>query len=166
MFNPFFRPYVPGFNVRPQDDVPGFNLDENGVPRREKAWFDGMNPGATTARGVTPVNCTTVSGTMNCASPGGVSFGGNVKASPGFPERLDPSVDDYHGYSVPDGPYPDSEQALTQHIIRFPTPGPARLVKPATPEGTLNEAAPIPSGSMTTSWATPPRPALYCPPMG
>lgn len=26
MFNLFFRPYVPGFRVRPQDDVPGFNV--------------------------------------------------------------------------------------------------------------------------------------------
>jgi hypothetical protein len=29
MFNFFFRPYLPGFRVRPQDDVPGFNVDEN-----------------------------------------------------------------------------------------------------------------------------------------
>src|SRR6266851_3007518 len=49
MFNPFSRTRTPGFNVRPQDDVPGFrldpevldpeaevpgfNIDENGLPR-------------------------------------------------------------------------------------------------------------------------------------
>jgi hypothetical protein len=151
MIGSFFRPFMPGFrvrppgfDVRPQDDVPGFNLDENGVPRREGTWSDGMSPGAAMSRGLTPVNCTTVNGTMNCTSPGGVSFGDNIKAPPGLPERLNPSVDDYHGYSVPDGPYSDSEQTLTQHIINHPTAGPARLVKPATPEGTLNDATPIP----------------------
>src|SRR5258707_15885651 len=40
MFNLFFRPYVPGFRVRPQEDVPGFNIDEN----------DGLVPGAGTLR--------------------------------------------------------------------------------------------------------------------
>jgi hypothetical protein len=39
MFN-FFRPYVPGFHFGPQDDVPGFNIDENGLPRRAIAWPD------------------------------------------------------------------------------------------------------------------------------
>ena len=29
MFKFFIRPYVPGFRVRPQEDVPGFNIDEN-----------------------------------------------------------------------------------------------------------------------------------------
>ena len=29
MFNPLFRLYVPGFRVRPQDDVAGFNINEN-----------------------------------------------------------------------------------------------------------------------------------------
>jgi len=77
---------------------------------------------------------------MACASPLGEAF--TVKPSPGFPERLDPGVDGYHGYDVPDGPYPDSVQTLEQHIARFPTPGPQRLVRPATPEGTLNEATP------------------------
>jgi hypothetical protein len=139
MFN-VFPPTVPGFRVRPQDDVPGFDIDENGLPRRERTWSDGVRPGPATSQGATPVNCTTVNGAMNCVSPRGEEFG--ATSSNGFPERLDPSVDDYHGYNTPDGPYPDSEQALTQHIINFPTPGPKHLVRPATPEGTLNEATP------------------------
>ena len=48
MFNFIFRPYVPGFRVRPQDDVPGFNIDENGLPRRETTWPDEMRPGPAT----------------------------------------------------------------------------------------------------------------------
>jgi hypothetical protein len=43
MFNLFFRPYVPGFRVGP-DVVPGFNIDDNGLPRRTNASFDGTLP--------------------------------------------------------------------------------------------------------------------------
>ena len=57
MFNLFFRRYVPGFrvspqddvagfNVGPQDDAPGFNLDENGVPQQKTTWSDGLRPGS------------------------------------------------------------------------------------------------------------------------
>lgn len=41
MFNQFWRPFVPGFRVRPNDDVPGFNV-ENGLPQRESAWPGGL----------------------------------------------------------------------------------------------------------------------------
>src|SRR5438034_2655018 len=40
MFNFFFRPYVPGFRVRP-DGVPGFNVDDNSLPQRASASSDG-----------------------------------------------------------------------------------------------------------------------------
>ncbi len=43
MFNPFFRPYLPGFRVGP-DGVPGFNIDDNGLPQRATASFDGTLP--------------------------------------------------------------------------------------------------------------------------
>lgn len=33
MFNPFLRSFLPGFRVGP-DGVPGFNIDDNGLPRR------------------------------------------------------------------------------------------------------------------------------------
>ena len=55
MFDPFSRTRTAGFNVRPQDDVPGFrldpevldpeaevpgfNIDENGLPRPLEARF-------------------------------------------------------------------------------------------------------------------------------
>jgi hypothetical protein len=35
--------------VGPQDDVPGFNLNESGVPRQRVPWFDGMRPGPATS---------------------------------------------------------------------------------------------------------------------
>ena len=41
MFSRYFRPFVPGFRVRPQNDLPGFNLDESSSPRAG-AWRDAM----------------------------------------------------------------------------------------------------------------------------
>jgi hypothetical protein len=43
MFNLFFRRYVPGFRVGP-DGVPGFDIDDNGLPRRATASFDSSLP--------------------------------------------------------------------------------------------------------------------------
>jgi len=50
MFNLFFRPYVPGFRVEPHQEVPGFDIDQNGVSRREWAWFDGGSPRSTSSQ--------------------------------------------------------------------------------------------------------------------
>ena len=36
MFNLFFRRYVPGFRVG-LDGVPGFNIDDNGLPQSASA---------------------------------------------------------------------------------------------------------------------------------
>src|SRR3977135_2186868 len=49
MFNLFFRPYVPWFRVGP-DDVPGFNIDDNGLPRRANASFDNTLPDSAAQR--------------------------------------------------------------------------------------------------------------------
>ncbi len=49
MFNFFFRPYVPGFRVGP-DDVPGFNIDDNGLPRRANASFEDTLPDSAAQR--------------------------------------------------------------------------------------------------------------------
>lgn len=40
MFNLFWRPYVPGFRVRPHDDVLGFNVKQSGLPQRANTWRD------------------------------------------------------------------------------------------------------------------------------
>jgi hypothetical protein len=45
MFSRYFRPFVPGFRVRSQNDVPGFNVDENSSPRAG-AWRDARSLGA------------------------------------------------------------------------------------------------------------------------
>ena len=47
MFNPFSRSFLPGFRVEP-DGAPGFNLDDNGLPRRTNASFDGTFPDSAT----------------------------------------------------------------------------------------------------------------------
>jgi hypothetical protein len=49
MFNLFFRRYVPGFRVGP-DGVPGFNIDDNGLPRRASASSDGTLPDSAAQR--------------------------------------------------------------------------------------------------------------------
>ncbi len=132
------RTYAQAGAAGPQD----LSGAEMALPRREGPWSDGAPTGISTPQAVTPVNCTTVNGSLDCTSPGGVSFSGGVKASPGFPERLDSTTEDKHAYSVPDGPYQDSTRTMRQDVINYPTPGPTKLVRPATPEGTLNEATP------------------------
>ena len=48
MFNSFSRPYVPGFRLGTQHEVPGFDIDETGLPRGEESWFYRMLPGTAT----------------------------------------------------------------------------------------------------------------------
>ena len=60
MVNFFFRRYLPGFrvnpqdddvlgfNVDPQDDAPGFNIDENGGLQQDTTWSYGPPPGSVT----------------------------------------------------------------------------------------------------------------------
>ena len=45
MFSRYFRPFVPGFHVRPQNELPGFNLGENSSPSA-RASRDAMPLGA------------------------------------------------------------------------------------------------------------------------
>src|SRR5260370_4732502 len=140
MFNVFSQTDLPGFRVRSQDDVPGFDIDENGLPRRERPWSDGAPTRISTPQAVTPVDCATVGGTLGCMTPQGRKFA--VGAPLSFPPRLGPEVDQSHYYSVPDGPSPAPREDLEQGIVNVPTPGPRDLVRPATSEGTLNEATP------------------------
>src|SRR5258708_12765498 len=107
MFNVFSQTALPGFRVSPQDDVPGFNVDENGLPQREGAWSDGTNAGSATPQQVTPVNCTTVSVSLDCTSPGGESLR-CVQASPGFPQHPHPTTQDNPATHVPTAPIPPS----------------------------------------------------------
>ena len=79
MFDFFFRPYVPGFRVRPQDDVARFNLDRNasGVEGQETNWFDGMRRGSAASQDPDT--------TQTLASPPGVEDPAQP-ASPQLPE--------------------------------------------------------------------------------
>jgi hypothetical protein len=72
MFNLFFRRYVPGFRVG-ADGVPGFDIDENGLPRRTAASFDGTLPDSASQQypGVAPRQ---ISPSMGFGLPGTASW--------------------------------------------------------------------------------------------
>ena len=97
MFNVFFRPYVPGFRVGP-NDVPGFNIDDNGLPQRANASSDGTLPDSAAQP---------YPDTMQTQSPPSISFrlpgaegwvlSAPLIGSPGF--RVSPQ-DDVPGFNV------------------------------------------------------------------
>jgi hypothetical protein len=94
MSNLFFRRYVPGFRVGP-DGVPGFNIDDNGLPRRTTASFDNTLPDSATQQSLDAAQTQT---------PPSISFGLPGAASwilstplPGF--RVGPQ-DDVPGFNV------------------------------------------------------------------
>lgn len=66
MFDLFFQPYTPGFRVRPQGEVPGFNIYENGLRQGEPAWFNGASPGSATPRDLAS---TLMEGTIGMPTP-------------------------------------------------------------------------------------------------
>ena len=87
------------------------------------------------------MECYTSGGNLHCITPGGRQF--TVPAN-GLRDglRFAPGEPNYHYYNTPDGPVPFDPARLVQGIINSPTPGPRQLVRPATPQGTLNEATP------------------------
>jgi hypothetical protein len=87
MFNFFFRPYVPGFRVRP-DGVPGFNIDDNGLPQRASDSSDGTLPESAAQRYPISFRLPGAEGWVLSAPPIG---------SPGF--RVSPQ-DDVPGFNV------------------------------------------------------------------
>jgi hypothetical protein len=100
MFNLFFRRYVPGFRVGP-DGVSGFNIDDNGLPRRTTASFDNTLPDSATQQSLDAAQTQT---------PPSISFGLPGAASwvlstplPGF--RVSPQGD-VPGFNV--GPQYDA----------------------------------------------------------
>jgi hypothetical protein len=78
---------------------------------------------------------------MNCIMPGGRQF--SVPAD-GLPSYIGPGQPHYHYYNRPVGGAHVDPSLLMRGIINSPTPGPRDLVRPATPEGTRNEATPRP----------------------
>jgi len=76
---------------------------------------------------------------VNCTTPGGIRA--TVPAEK-FPDYIGPGHPSYHYYNTPvRGPHIDPSQ-LMQGVIDRPTPGPRSMVRPATAEGTINEATP------------------------
>ena len=80
MFDLYFRPYVPGFRVKshqelpgfnigengqPRREVPGFNVDENDIARRESAWLGAMRPPFATLHSLTSPPASTFTPTVN-----------------------------------------------------------------------------------------------------
>jgi hypothetical protein len=89
----------------------------------------------------TGLECTSSGGNLNCLTPGGHRFTVRDGSLPPG-SYIGPGQPNYHYYSTPDGPVQVDPSVLTQGIIDSPTVGPPEGVRPATPEGTLNEATP------------------------
>jgi hypothetical protein len=100
-------------------------------PRRATDW----------GRVLTGVECrrTEDGGHINCITPGGLRV--RVLAED-FPDYIGPGQPNYHYYNVPVGGARVDPRHLMQGLIDNPTPGPRHMVRPATPEGTINEATP------------------------
>jgi hypothetical protein len=97
MFNPFFRSYLPGFRVGP-DGVPGFNIDDNGLPWRANASFDDTLP-VSAAQGYPDAAQTQTLPSISFSLPGaeGWVLSAPLIGSPGF--RVSPQ-DDVPGFNV------------------------------------------------------------------
>jgi hypothetical protein len=103
MFNPFFRPYLPGFRVGP-DGVPGFNIDNNGLPRSANTSFDDTLPDSAAQRYPDAAQAQTPP-SISFSLPGaeGWVLSAPLIGSPGF--RVSPQ-DDVPGFNV--GPRDDA----------------------------------------------------------
>ncbi|GEP56936.1 hypothetical protein RSO01_41020 [Reyranella soli] len=132
---------VPGFRVGQANEVPGFRTNADGSVRRlspdaSSAAYLMRDPNA--MQQAIPVSCTSDGSTFGCTTPLGKSFS-NLPAPAKFPARIASDVPNYHEYGVLSPPGTSGEN-LMQGIIDKPTPGPPFLNRPATPEGTVNEA--------------------------
>jgi hypothetical protein len=136
MFNFFFRPYVPGFRVGP-DVVPGFNIDDNGLPERASASSDGTLPGATDPDAA------------QTQSPSSISFGlpgaegwvlsAPLIGSPGYPVGPQDDVPGFNVRSMGDVPGLNVDedgvgQQETNWSVQTPPPSLEESTKPAPPQ--------------------------------
>ena len=158
MFNFPSNGGLPGFRVGRPDDVPGFNMNQDGSVGRfaggpsnapgdnalqTTALRTGFGSAGTIApepSGVVPANCTSAGGLLSCTTPRGRTLR-PVPAPEGFPD-IAPDKPQYHSYSVPSVLQGAPGSQAMQGVIDNPTPGPGTLNHPATPRGTLNEATP------------------------
>jgi hypothetical protein len=140
---------LPGFRVGLPDDPPdqntgtaagfavpagGYDPDGNAIQTAQATGSAGFDP-----QGLVPVNCTSADGSTNCTTPGGQSF--TEPRPQGFPARIAPDDPNYHYYHLQSEPLAIPTERLAQAIIANPTPS-FLAGRPATPQGTLNEATP------------------------
>jgi hypothetical protein len=158
MFTPFFRSYLPGFRVRPVD-VPGFNIDDNGLPRRVNASFDDTLPGPA-ARQYSDAARTQTPPSISFTLPGaeGWVLSAPQIGSPGF--RVSPQ-DDVPGFNV--GPRDDTpgfnvdENGVQQQQTTWSDALPPASLTPQDPN-TAPTPMPPPSVDDQASPAPPPLP--------
>ncbi|HTA86076.1 MAG TPA: hypothetical protein VK729_07375 [Silvibacterium sp.] len=151
MFNLFFRRYVPGFRVG-LDGVPGFNIDDNGLPQRASASSDGTLPDSA-AQQYPDVAQTQSPPSISFRPPGaeGWVLSAPLIGSPGFrvsPQDVVPgfnvgSQDDAPGFNVDEkgGQQQETtwsyglppESVTPQDPITAQTPTPAPDVDDPTP---------------------------------
>ncbi len=133
------NPLVHGFYLSPVGQGPSW---EQVVPTATP-WSVAPKLPSPTAWGDTlsGPECHTSGGKLTCITPGGrqvtvpaEGLDDELKIAPGHPN--------YHYYNTTARSYPGDPRSHMAGIIDKPTPGPSFLVRPATPEGTRNEAAP------------------------
>jgi hypothetical protein len=151
MFNLFFRRYLPGFRVGP-DGVPGFNIDDYGLPQRATASFDDTLPESAAQR---------YPDAAQTQSPPSISFrlpgaegwvlSAPLIGSPGF--RVSPQ-DDVLGFNV--GPQDDApgfnldensgqqQETTRSDGLRPGSMTPQDLNAPQTPTPPPGEKDPVP----------------------
>jgi hypothetical protein len=76
--------------------------------------------------------CTTIGGRTVTFPRGGLRPG----------TRFAPGESDYHSYNISDGPVRGDLSSIMQGVINRPTRASPLFVRPATPQGTLNDATP------------------------
>jgi hypothetical protein len=143
------RPIGPPFLNEPPQDYPSYLGPVPRAPNWEQVvpgdtpWSPLASPRRATDWGkvLNGIECRRTEDGKNigCITPGGRRF--TVPAED-FPDYIGPGEPDYHYYNRPVGRAPVDTFQLMQRVINNPTPGPRYLVRPATPEGTSNEATP------------------------
>jgi hypothetical protein len=151
MFNPFFRSYLPGFRVGP-DGVPGFNIDDNGLPRRANASLDDTLPDSVAQR-YPDVAQTQTPPNISFSLPGaeGWVLSAPLIGSPGFrvsPQDVVPgfnvgSQDDAPGFNVDEN---GGQQPETTWSDGLPpgsvTPQDPNTAQTPTPPSDVDDSAP------------------------
>jgi hypothetical protein len=141
VFNLFWRPYIPGFRVRPPDDVPGFNIDQNGLPRSASAWSVAMLPDTVTQRYPDAgqvempygISLPTAGPERLVQSPPTIGLAGfrasaqdnvpgfNFRPPDGVPDRdVDDDVEEQETDTPSPTPLPDTEEAVQPAPPHFP----------------------------------------------